>query len=168
MHWFDWMCLVVVLGGAIIQTIRTTKAGGMGLTLVEMLGLVASAVAATKFSPPLAQLLKVTPPVTLIVLFIGFAVLSFTFARWFFGLTGWSFESLDGFLGFIWGFVTGWVIAYMILRVMVESQGPNGAITSTLPTAPIAREVFYFKTWNAILHLLFKVRLGPEFNPDVG
>ncbi len=140
----------------------------MGLTLFEMIGLVASGVAANTFSPPIAQLIGVPPVVVLIVLFIGLMVLSLIFARWLFGLTGWTFGSLDGFFGFVWGFVTGWVIAHMILRVVITSQGPQGAVAMNILNAPLAREVYYFKTWNAIMNLLFKVRLGPEFNPDIG
>lgn len=168
MFWTDWLSLAVVLGVAIIQTIRTSKAGGMGLTLAEMFGVVASAVAATTFAPALARGLKVTTPVTLVILFLGFALLSFIFARWFFGVTQWSFESLDGFLGFVFGFVTGWAVAHMILRIIIESQGIQSPTALSITSGPIAREVFYFKTWNALMQLLFKVRLGPQLNPDLG
>ena len=43
MHWYDWMTLVIVVGGAIIQTVRGNKAGGMGLPLFETAGLLAGA-----------------------------------------------------------------------------------------------------------------------------
>lgn len=167
MWWFDWMALGVVLGGAIIQTLRTSKAGGMGLTLFEFGGLVIAAVGAVNLSSSLAQVLGIQRIVMLVILFLAFAVIGFAVARWFFGLTGWSFESLDGFFGFIWGIGAGVVIAHMVLRVIVESQGPNGAVATNIVNAPIAREVFYFKTWNALLNLLFKAKLGPDFNPDV-
>lgn len=167
MWWFDWMALVVVLGGAIIQTLRTSKAGGMGLTLFEFGGLVIAAVGAVNLSSSLAQVLGIQRIVMLVILFLAFAVLGFAVARWFFGLTGWSFESLDALFGFIWGIGAGVVIAHMVLRVIVESQGPNGAVATNIVNAPIAREVFYFKTWNALLNLLFKAKLGPDFNPDV-
>ncbi len=168
MYWFDWISLGILVGAGIIQTIRTSKAGGMGLTLFELAGLIVAAVAATNLSGSIAQGIGVQRLVVMVVLFIIFVVLAFVFARWLFGLTGWSFESLDGFFGFLWGVGAGWVIAHMVLRVIIDSQGPNGEVASAILNAPVAREVFYFKTWNALLNLLFKARLGPEFNPDVG
>ncbi|MGQ9678515.1 MAG: hypothetical protein ACUVUD_04465 [bacterium] len=167
MWWFDWMALAVVLGGGIIQTLRTSKAGGMGLTLFEFGGLIVAALGAVNLSGSFAQVLGMQRIVMMVVLFIVFSVIGFVIARWFFGLTGWSFESLDGFFGFVWGVGAGVVVAHMVLRVMIESQGPNGSIATNLVNAPIAREVFYFKTWNALLNLLFKAKLGPDFNPDV-
>ncbi len=167
MFWFDWMSLGIVVGVAIIQTVRTSKAGGMGLTLFEAAGLVAAAVGANGLAGSLAQAIGVQPVVMLIVLFLIFSVLAFIFAHWFFGVTGWSFESLDGLLGFFWGVIAGWVIAHMVLRIIIMSQGENGAVAEVMANAPIAREVYSFRTWNALMALLFKARLGPEFNPDV-
>ncbi|MEO0009314.1 MAG: hypothetical protein ABIK22_00230 [candidate division WOR-3 bacterium] len=167
MFWFDWMSLGIVVGVAIIQTVRTGKAGGMGLTLFEAAGLVAAAVGATGLAGSLAQVIGVQPVVMLIVLFLIFAVLAFIFAHWLFGVTGWSFESLDGLLGFFWGVAAGWVIAHMVLRIVIMSQGENGAVAEVMANAPIAREIYSFRTWNALMALLFKARLGPEFNPDV-
>ncbi len=167
MMWYDWMSLAIVLGVAIIQTIRTSKAGGMGLTLFEAGGLIVAGVSANFLSGQIAQAIGVQPLIMMVILFIAFAVLAFVFARWLFGLTGWSFESLDGFFGFIWGVVAGWVIAHMVLRIIILSQGPNGAVAETIVNAPIAREVYYFRTWNALLNLLFKAKLGPDFNPDI-
>lgn len=168
MQWFDWMSLAIVLGMAIIQTIRTSKAGGMGLALFEMAGLIVSAFAANTITNSLASAPGSPRLILLLVLFIIFAILAFFFARWLFTVTGWSFESLDGLLGFLWGFAAGWVIAHMVLRIIVELQGPNGAVALGLADAPIAREIYFFRTWNGLIHFLFKVRLGPEFNPDVG
>lgn len=167
MLWFDWMALAIVLGVAIIQTIRTGKAGGMGLTLFEAGGLVVAGVIANRVAGFFAQVVGIQPQVMMIVLFALFAVMAFIIARWLFGLTGWSFESLDGLLGFLWGLVAGWVIAHMVLRIIIMSQGEHGAVAEAMANAPIAREVYHFKAWNALMQLLFKAKLGPDFNPDV-
>lgn len=167
MWWFDWMCLGIVLGMAVIQTLRTLKAGGMGLTLFEFGGLIVAAVGAVQLSGGLAEVLKIQAGVATLVLFIFFAVFAFIIGRWLFGLTGWSFESLDGFFGFIWGLGAGWVIAHIVLRLLIEFQGQNGMVGTNIVNAPIAREVYYFRTWNALVGLLFRAKLGPEFNPDV-
>ncbi|MEO0079995.1 MAG: hypothetical protein ABIK44_04900 [candidate division WOR-3 bacterium] len=168
MQWFDWMSLAIVLGVAIIQTIRGQKAGGMGLPLFEGIGLVAAAALSTTLANGISQAIGISKPVVLLVLFLVFGILAFVFGRWLFGLTGWSFQSLDGFFSFVFGFAAGWAIAHMVLRIIIESQGMNGALATAIPNAPIAREVYTFRTWNALLNLLFKAKLGPDFNPDIG
>jgi hypothetical protein len=153
MKWFDWMSLAIVLGTALIQKIRTSKAGGMGLAFFEMGGLIVSAIAANALAMPLAQAIGIRHLVMLIVLFVLFVILTFVFSRWLFNLTEWSFHSLDDFFGFLWGLGAGLVIAHMVLRVIIESQGSNGMVLPDLADAPIAREIYYFKTWNALRSL---------------
>jgi len=168
MQWFDWMTLGIVLAVAIVQAIRAGKAGGMGLPFFEGIWMVVAAAGATGLSGPVAQALHLQKATVMIILFVIFAVLAFVVGRWLFALTNWSFQSMDGLFGFIWGVGMGWAIAHMVLRIVIESQGTNGAVAAGMETAPIAREVFQFRTWNALMQLLFKAKLGPEFNPDVG
>ncbi|MEO0078717.1 MAG: hypothetical protein ABIK86_06950 [candidate division WOR-3 bacterium] len=168
MQWFDWMSLGIVVGVAIIQTVRGVKAGGLGLPMYEAAGLIVAAVGATKLSGPLGESLHVRAGTTMIVLFLVFGVLALVLGRWLFSLTGTSFQSMDGFFSFIFGIVAGWTIAHMVLRIIIESQGTNGAVASMAATSPVVREVYLFHTWNKILSLLFRAKLGPEFNPDVG
>jgi hypothetical protein len=56
----------------------------------------------------------------------------------------------------------------MVLRIIIMSQGGNGEIAAQMANSPVAREVYEFRTWNALMRLLFKARLAPEFNPDEG
>jgi fructose-1,6-bisphosphatase/inositol monophosphatase family enzyme len=67
----------------------------------------------------------------------------------------------------VWDVAAGWVIAHMVLRIIIMSQGEHGAVAEAMVNAPIAREVYQFRTWNALMQLLFKAKLGPDFNPDV-
>jgi hypothetical protein len=168
MHWYDWMTLVIVAVGTIVQTVRGNKAGGMGLPLFEAAGVVVAAVAATAFSHGLAGVIRVSESVVVLVLFLVFSVLAFIVARWLFTLTGMSFQSLDGLFSFIFGFVLAWTVAHMVLRVVIMSQGGNGELATQMVNSPVAREVYQFRTWNALMRLLFKAKLGPDFDPDVG
>lgn len=168
MLWFDWMVLAIVAGAAVIQAIRAGKAGGMGLPLFEAAGVIVAAAGATGLSGPLAEVLHMQKATAMIVLFVVFTVLAFVVGRSLFSLTNWSFQSMDGFFGFLWGVALGWVIAHMVLRILIESQGTNGPVAANMDTAIIAREVFQFRTWNSLMQLLFKAKLGPDFNPDVG
>jgi hypothetical protein len=168
MHWYDWMTLVIVIGGTIVQTVRGSRAGGMGLPLFEAGGVVVAAVGATAFTHGLAGLIRVSESVVLLVLFLAFSVLAFIVARWLFTLTAFSFQSLDGFFSFLFGLVLAWTVAHMVLRIIIMSQGGNGEIAAQMANSPVAREVYQFRTWNALMRLLFKARLAPEFNPDEG
>jgi len=168
MQWYDWMTLAIVVGGAIVQTVRGVKAGGMGLPLFEAAGVVVAAVAATSFSRVLAGLIHVRESTVMLALFLAFTVLAFIVARWLFTLTGLSLQSLDGFFSLLFGLVLAWAVAHMFLRIMMVSQGDRGELATNMATSPVAREVFQFRTWNALMRLLFKAKLGPDFDPDVG
>jgi hypothetical protein len=168
MHWCDWMTLAIVVVVTIVQTIRGSKAGGMGLTLFEAFGVVVSAVGATAFTHSLAGMIHVSESVVLLALFVVFSGISFIIARWLFTLTGLSFESFDGLLSFAFGLVLAWTVAHMVLRIVIMSQGGNGEVATQMASSPVAREVYQFRTWNALMRLLFKAKLGPDFTPDEG
>ncbi|MEO0067664.1 MAG: hypothetical protein ABIK23_00805 [candidate division WOR-3 bacterium] len=167
MRWFDWVSIGIVVAMAIIQTVRTSKAGSMSLALFEMGGLIVAALGANVFAGPVSQAIGMQRAIVLIVLFFIFTMLGFFFAQWLFATIGWSFAPFDTFLGLIWGVAAGWVIAHMVLRIIMELQGPKGAVASTIGNAPVAGEIYYFKGWNALMRFLFKVGLGPDSTLDV-
>src|SRR5512143_2500751 len=96
MHWYDWMTLAIVVAGTIIQTVRGSKAGGMGLPLFEAGFVVVAAVGATAFTHRVAGMVHLSESLVLVVLFVVFSFVGFAVARWLFTLTGLSFESFDG------------------------------------------------------------------------
>lgn len=168
MHWFDWMALGIVVVVAITEMVRANKSGGMGLALFDAAGVVVAAVAATKLSGGLAATLHMHVSTVTLVLFALLTVLGLIIAYWLFGLTGWTFQSMDGFLSLVFGVVTGWAVANMVLRIIMQSQGGTGEVASLIASSPIGREIFTFRTWNAIMKVLFRAKLGPEIDPDVG
>jgi hypothetical protein len=68
----------------------------------------------------------------------------------------------------MFGLVLAWTIAHMVLRVVILSQGGNGEVAAQMANSPVAREVFEFRTWNALMRLFFKARTGQEIDPDLG
>jgi hypothetical protein len=168
MHWYDWMTLAILVVVTIVQTVRGSRAGGMGLPLFEAFGVVVSAVGATAFTHGLAEMIHVSESVVLLALFVVFSGISFMIARWLFTLTSLSFESFDGLFSFIFGLVLAWTVAHMVLRIVIMSQGGNGEVATQMVNSPVAREVYQFRTWNALMKLLFKAKLGPDFSPDEG
>jgi len=168
MLWIDWMTLAIVLGVAITQTVRGVKAGGMGLPMFEAAGFVVAAVAATNLSGGIAQALHMQKAVVMLVMFVLLGVGALFLGRWLYTVTDLSFQSLDGFFSFVFGVVVGWIFAHMVLRIIMGFQGTGGSVAAVINTAPVAREIFQFRGWNWLMRLLFRVRLGPEFNPDIG
>jgi hypothetical protein len=151
----------MIAAGAVIQVRRGSKAG-FGLPLFEAAGAVAAAVAAAALSRRLAGTIHVNQGVALPVLFTLFAGVALIFADWLFALTGWSFKSHGGAFSIPFGLVLGWVTAYVFLGIIVAAQGANGVATE-MAHAPVAREVYQFRTWNALLRLFTAARHGPDF-----
>lgn len=96
------------------------------------------------------------------MLFVAFAGITLVLADWLFALTGWSPRSWDGAYSLLFGLVLGWVIAHVFLGIVVAAQGANGVATE-MAHAPVAREVYQFRTWNALMRLLTTARHGPNF-----
>jgi hypothetical protein len=160
MLWIDWMTLGIIVVVAVVEIIRGSRAGGMGMSLFDAAGVAAAAVAATHLSGPLAQAVGIQKSLSMLVIFAVLTAGAFILGYWLYGLTGWSFQSLNGILNFLFGAVTGWAIAHMVLRILLESQGYTGAVGSMMANAPVAREIFEFRGWNALMNLLFKAKLG--------
>ena len=160
MQWFDWMTLAIIVVVAIVEAVRGSKSGGFGLPLFDAAGVILAAVAATNLSSPVAQALSMQKSLVMLIMFALFTVGAFIVGYWLFGLTGWSFQSLDGLLGFLFGAATGWAVAHMVLRLLLESQGYTGPVGSAMPNAIIAREIFEFRGWNWVMNLLFKAKFG--------
>ena len=160
-HWYDWTALLIIAAGTIIQIARGRKAG-FGLPLFEAAGGVVAAVAATAVSRSLAEAIRVHQGVLLIVLFLVFAGIALIVADWLFALTGWSPRSRDGVYSILFGLVLGWVVAHVFLGMVVAAQGANGVATE-MAYAPVAREVYQFRTWNAVMRLFTPARHSPDF-----
>ncbi|MBN2464200.1 hypothetical protein JXD38_01055 [candidate division WOR-3 bacterium] len=165
MSWFDGMTLAIMALVAIVQTVRGIKAGGMGLPFFEAAGVVIAAVAATALSPGLAGSIHVRQSTVLLTLFIVFSVLAFIVAHGLFAATSLSFQSLDGVLSMLCGLVMAWVVGHMFLRIMIGSADSESV--EAIANSPVAREILRFRTWHALLRLLFKAKAGPEIDPGL-
>ena len=96
-------------------------------------------------------------------LFVAFVIVAFFVGRWLFALTGLSLQSLDGVFSFFCGLVMAWAVAHMFLRIMMTSE--PGVAAEMIAGSPVAREVFWFRTWNVLMRLLFNAQVGADFNP---
>ena len=166
MSWYDWLTLVVMATVTIIQTVRGIRAGAMGLPLFEAAGVVVAAAAATSLAHTFAGPIQARDATVMLVLFIVFSVLAFFVAHWLFALTALSLQPFDGIFSVLCGLVMAWAVAHMFLRIMVGSA--EGESADLVANSPIAREVYQFQSWNALMRLLFKTKAGPESDPSEG
>jgi hypothetical protein len=51
--------------------------------------------------------------------------------------------------------------------MIIESQGYAGPVAQNLSKAPVAAEVYWFRTWNKLMELLFNARSGSREMWDV-
>lgn len=164
MEWHDLVALAIMVTVVVVQTIRGTRAAG-GLPLFEAAGGVIAAAAAASFAPGLAGATHVSEYTVMFVLFVAFLALAFLLAHWLFAMTALSFQSLDGIISLVCGLVLAWAVAHMFLRIMVGSA--EGESAQAIANSPVAREVFQFRTWNALMRLLFGTK-APDIDPDFG
>ncbi|MFO7676281.1 MAG: hypothetical protein R6X12_08210 [bacterium] len=167
MLWFDWMTLGIILAVAVLQAVGAAKVDGFSLALFQALFVSLAAVAAVALYRPLALALNLERWVALAGLFIVLGIAALLLGRLAYSFTGWSFGTFDAPLGFIFGLVTGWAVAHVVLRVIVEKQGYSGPVAQNLARAPVAAEVYWFRTWNKLASVLFKARFGGREMWDV-
>jgi len=165
MNWYDPVVLAKMVLVVAVQTVRGIKAGA-GLVMFEAAGVVVAAAAATASAHSFAAQIHAPESSMMLVLFIVFSVVAFFVARWLFALTALSFQWLDPVLSLFLGLVMAWAIAHMFFRIMIGSEG--GPAADEIAGSPVAREVFQFRTWNALMRLLFKARTGQETDVDLG
>lgn len=168
MLWFDWMTAGIVLAVAIIETIRARNSGGFGQALFDALGLVVAALGSTWLAEPVANVLGAAKWAVMLVAFVLLAIGALVAARTVFSAFEWSSDSFDGGLSFLFGIACGWIVANMVLRIIVTQQGDLGQVAVMMQNAPVAREVFQFRTWNSLMNRFFKLNLGPKINVDIG
>jgi hypothetical protein len=166
MSWYDYITLVIMAVVTIVQTVRGIRAGSMGLPLFEAAGVVVAAAAATALAHTFAGPIQARDTTVMLVLFIVFTVLAFFVARWLYALTALSLHPFDGILSVLCGLVMAWAVAHMFLRIMVGSA--EGESADIIANSPIAREVYQFQSWNALMRLLFKTKAAPDFDPTEG
>jgi hypothetical protein len=166
MSWYDLITLVIMAIVTIVQTVRGSKAGGVGLPLFEAAGVIVAAAAATSLARVLAGSLHARNSTVMLALFIALSVVAFLVARWLFALTTLSFQSLDGILSVFCGLAMAWAVAHMFLRITIGSA--EGESADIIANSPVAREVYQFHTWNALMRLLFKAKAGADFDPTEG
>ncbi len=163
MNSVDILGIGVILFFAILQTIRGRN--GMGKPLFEMIGVIIAAFASVSWYEGLAKISGISPALAIAILFILLGFLSIFFANLLFSITDWSFESLDMFFSFFFGIALGWAVSHILFNLLILSYGKASPFAYAVEESRVAKEILEFKTFKAIIALLYRAKLGPEITP---
>jgi drug/metabolite transporter superfamily protein YnfA len=160
MKWFDFTVLGIMLVIIIVQTIRGGK--GMGLILLEAIGLLGCAKLATSVYESASRAIAISPQLAFAGIFVLSAIIWLIIASILHNYTQWSWGGFDFFFSFIFGVVCAWTVGHMFLRFLIILYGPNSVPASSIMESPVTKEILYFKTFTALFNLLNRARLAPE------
>jgi uncharacterized membrane protein required for colicin V production len=160
MKWFDFVVLGIILLVIILQTIRAGK--GMGLILLEAVGLLGCAKLTLSVYERVSQAVSISQPLALGGIFVISVIIWIIVAAILNNLTQWSWGQFDSFLGFIFGIVCAWTVGHMFLRFLILLYGPESTTASLIIESPVTKEILYFKTFTALFNLLNSARIGQE------
>ncbi len=160
MKWFDFVVLGVMLGIIILQTTRAGK--GMGLILLEAIGLMGCARLAISIYEPISQSLAISKPLAFTGIFVLCGIIWIVMAAILNNLTQWSWGQFDNILGFFFGVVCAWTIGFMFLRGLVLYYGPESTTAGKVVESPVTKEVMNFRTINSLFNLLNRARIAEE------
>ncbi len=160
MNFLDILIPFFILIVAIIQAIRGKD--GMGKILFETIAFIVALVLANRYKESLSELIKLDVPLTFLISFFIFLVILLYLAYLLFNITEWSLGNLDSFFSFLFGIAIGWVICYFIIKFLYLKYTENSDIGFFLSSSPMAKEIYYFNTFNKIFGLLQKARMMPE------
>lgn len=160
MRWFDFTVLGIMLLVVIVQTIRSSK--GMGLILLEAVGLMGCARISVAGYLTVSRLLVISKALALGGIFVVTAIIWIIIANLLHGYVQWSWGNLDYFFGFFFGVVCAWVIAHIFLRELILIYGPDDTMAAVVADSVVSKEILYFRTFNSLFNLAQKASLGPE------
>lgn len=160
MNFLDVLIPLFILIVAIIQAVRGK--GGIGKTLFEMIAFILAVVLANKYKEGLSSLIKLDVSWTFLIIFIILLVIFLYVAYLLFNITEWSLGNLDSFFSFLFGIAIGWIIAFVVIKFLYLKYTKESEIGFLLSSSKMANEIYYFNTYNKIVELLYKAKLGPE------
>lgn len=160
MKWFDFAVLGIILAVVILQTVRGSK--GMGLILLEAVGLLGCAKISLSIYEKVSQSVTISQPLALAGIFVICVIIWIIVASILDNLTQWSWGQFDSFLSFIFGVVCAWTVGYVFLRFLILLYGPDSTMADLIRESPVTKEILYFKTFTALFNLLNRARIGQE------
>lgn len=160
MNFLDILIPLFILIVATVQAIRGK--GGMGKILFEMVAFILALVIANRYKEGISALIKLDIPFTFLITFIILLIIFLYLAYLLFNITEWSLGNLDSFFSFLFGIAIGWVICFVVIKFLYLRYTEESEIGFLLSSSKMAKEIYYFKTYNKIVELLHKARLGPE------
>ncbi|MEO0102556.1 MAG: hypothetical protein ABIK81_02510 [candidate division WOR-3 bacterium] len=160
MNGADILGIIVILFFAVLQAFRGKN--GFGKPLLEMLGIIITSVVAVSWYPGLARAVGLSESSTLLILFLVVGFIFFLGANLLAGIIDLSFESWDSLFSFFFGIGLGWAVCHILFRFLLLVYGKTSAFGYAVEDSWVAKEILEFRSFKAIVSLLYRAKLGPE------
>jgi hypothetical protein len=147
----DWFLIIIALIIVIIQTSRGTK--DFDLVLFEMLTVIISAIFSTKWYSGLSDVLRISPMLTFIFLFVILEIILLIIANAIARVTEFAWPPFDSILSFFFGIATAWALLYALLRIASLGNLPLLSQAS-IEKSVVAQEILGFKIFHVIVNFL--------------
>jgi hypothetical protein len=160
MNQADLLGISLLLFFAILQSYRGKD--GFGKTFLEMIGIIIASAIAVAWYPGLARAVGLSESSTLLILFFLVGFLFFLAADLLATIADISFESWDSLLSFFFGLGLGWAFCHILFRFLLLIYGKNSSFGLAVENSWVAKEILDFRTFKALVSLLYRAKLGPE------
>ncbi|MEO0100140.1 MAG: hypothetical protein ABIK99_05495 [candidate division WOR-3 bacterium] len=160
MNGADLLGILVILFFAILQAFRGRN--GFGKPFLEMLGVIITAAISVSWYPGLARAVGLPESSTLLILFLVIGFIFFIGANVLANFADISSESWDSLLSFFLGIGLGWAVCHILFRFLLLIYGRNSNFGYAVEDSWVAKEVLEFRSFKALVSLLYRARLGPE------
>lgn len=154
----DWIILLVALIIIIIQTVRGAQE--MDIPLFEMFAFLLATWLALKSYLSITNLLLISKAVSLLLIFLGAAIILLYIAKLITTRLELSWQPFDAYLSLIFGIITAWIILHFVLRLILVATEPSSPVSVLIQNSPVAREILEFNTFKTIGKFLNEVRLS--------
>jgi len=153
MNWLDIVLMVLIVGVAIVGTVR-----GFGRTAFDALGLYAALWSAATLAPMLASHVSlhagepgVNQSWAFGILFVLFGALMLGLAWYVQGMTQWNAGMFDKLLGMAAGVAAGTILAHGIVSALVTSDPNREASAAIVTQGTVGNELYSFPGYHSVM-----------------
>ena len=170
MNWLDIILLLLIVGTAVVGTVR-----GLGRAAFDALGLYAALWAASTLAPLVAVHLTLNAGGAAVnqswifgILFVLLGVLMLGVSWYVHSLTRFDAGMFDKLLGLAAGVAMGVIVAHSLVSALVTSDPHRVASAALVADAPVGREVYGFPTYHSVLDTITGATTYRRDLPNVG
>lgn len=165
----DWIILIIAAIIIFLQTYRGAK--DMDLVLFEMCAFFIAAKISWQWYGKISSALLLNPGLVLLLLFILSSIILLLIVGILVKYAQFSLAPIDAWLSFIFGFVSSWIIIFVLLQCLLLAY-PTGRpatiplissrtpVHETIQKSEISSQILYFKAFKSVGNFLNDLKLA--------